>query len=777
MIVQPPPRIDQIPAFTQLVAGLGVSTVLPDADFETYSEAGFIWDDTEQKWGKPPGAPKSSKGLGIVGAAAYAMHPTTEVLSFKYNLKDGVGVRWWKPGLPNPTDLFDYLARGGLVEAWNSGFEWWIWNCVCVPKYGWPPLAIESLRCAMAKSRAHGYPGKLEIAGDVMGLQYRKDKRGGKLLDKFSFPRNPTKKDPRRRIRPEEDPEGPELYEYNGMDILSEAEASSHCPDLQPFELDFWLADQRINRRGVQMDTVAIHNCAVLVQQVLRRYDSELYWLTGQTVETTAQLEKLKGWLGARGVHTNSLDEDSCDELLKIPGLDPHARRAIELRQLCGSASVKKVFAMRNQVSLLQRLHDLFNYHAARTGRATGADVQAQNLPKNGPAVYRCGWTKSGDDWGHTSRGCGRFFGEHRPTCAWCGQVRLPRPADKWCPEAVEDALEVIAWGSLDLLEAFFGDAMLTIAGCLRGLFIAAPGHELLCSDYSNIEGVVAAALSGEEWRLEVFRTHGKLYEMSACKITGMQLEDMLAYKKANGRHHPDRNGLGKFAELGSGFGGWINAWKNFGAGDHMSDDEIKTALLAWRAASPNIVEMWGGQERKRGYDNYVQEYYGLEGMAIQAVLNPGREFSYRGIKYRMHGDALYCTLLSGRHLVYHHPRLQAADAPRRGLSFSYEGYNTNPKMGPIGWSTMWAYGGKFFENVVQATARDILAFAIVNLEKAGFPVVLHVHDEVVCEVLIGSGRTVQMVEAIMATLPWWCQGWPIKAAGGWVGFRYRKAD
>lgn len=764
-MIAPPPSFHSLKAGTPLRAGLGVSYVLPDMDFETYSEAGFLWDEPANKWKALPTAAQGKKGLTVVGTANYAMHPSTEVLSLKYNLKDGSGVHWWRPGLGDaPADLFEHLARGGLVEAWNSAFEWWIWNEVCTRRYGWPPLPLRQLICAMAKARAHAYPGSLDLAGQVMGIEHQKDARGAELLKKFSIPRNPTKKDPRKRIRPEEDPiDGPALYQYNERDIVAEAEASALCPHLAPFEWEFWLCDQAINRRGVHMDREGIENCVAVVQLVLERYNAELATLTNGAVQSTAELEKLKGWLAAFGIYTKSLDEEHLDGLLKDPGITGVCRRVLELRQLCGSASVKKVFTMLNQVTPRGRMHELFNYHAARTGRATGADAQAQNLPKNGPNVYLCK--------------CGRHFGEHRTACPWCGAIRPPGVPLKWCPEAVEDALAVIAWRSVDLLESFFGDAMLTVSGCLRGLFVAAPGHELLCSDYSAIEGVVAAALSGEEWRLEVFRTHGKIYEMSACKITGMPLEEMLAYKKQHGRHHPDRNGLGKYAELGSGFGGWIQAWKNFGADEHLSDEQIKDALLKWRAASPNIVEMWGGQERRLGYDSYRPEYYGLEGAAIQAVLNPGRPFYYRGIRYLMHGDALYCTLLSGRHLTYHRPRLERAEYPRRGLSFSYEGYNTNPKMGAAGWVTMWAYGGKFFENVVQATARDVLAHAIVNLERAGYPVVLHVHDEIVCEVPKGSGKTVEELERIMSTMPEWAKDWPIKASGGWARGRYCKAD
>lgn len=780
-----------LPAGFELVAGLGRATVLPDIDFETYSEAGCVFvPDGEGggKWAGPPGAGAKGKGLPIVGAAVYATHPSTEALSLSYNLKEGRGSRRWMPDLPRPYDLFDYVQRGGLLEAWNSAFEWWIWNYVCVRRYGWPALPLEQMRCAMAKARAHGYPGKLEVAGRVMGLTTPKDESGTALLRKLSGPRNTTKTDKRLRWTPESAPEDfAALYRYNDRDILAEAEASAKCPDLTGEELDFWLADQRINRRGVAVDVESLHACAHLVRICLERYDSELHQLTGGAVERASQLERLKGWLAGHGVYAASMDEEAVGELLKDPGLSAGARRALEIRQAVGSASVKKVFAMINQLSPWGRLHDLFNYHAARTGRPTGDGPQPTNLPKAGPKVRKC-------------FACGHHSGAHLGACAWCGAEFLPgHPGEEWGPDAMEDVLAVIKTGDLARVEHVFGDAMLCVSGCLRGLFIGGPGKELIASDFSSIEGVVTACIAGEDWRVEMFATHGKAYELSVSKITGTPFAEIMAHagfddvespgwwtrRARKGSHHPLRQTLGKVAELASGFGGWINAWKRFGADAFMGDEEIKKAILGWRAASPAIVELWGGQERRIGWDR-VPELYGLEGAAVAAVLAPGEwrhvmrlDGTHSGVSYLCHEDALYCWLPSQRALVYHRPRL---DPNTRGFggkwSLSFEGYNTNPQQGQIGWVRMDTYGGKLCENVVQATARDIQRHAIVNLERAGYPVVLHVYDEDVVEVPEGHG-SIEEVELIMGTMPPWAaykgKPWPIRAAGGWRGKRYRK--
>ena len=168
------------------------------------------------------------------------------------------------------------------------------------------------------------------------------------------------------------------------------------------------------------------------------------------------------------------------------------------------------------------------------------------------------------------------------------------------------------------------------------------------------------------------------------------------------------------------------------------------------------------------------KELYGLEGMAIAAVINPGTCYAYREITFGMKGDVLYCRLPSGRLLTYHRPRLSPSTRWDDQLELSFEGWNSNPKMGPYGWIRMQTYGGRLTENVVQATARDIMAYSVPKLERAGYPVVLRIHDEIVTEVPEGFGA-IEELEKIMGDVPDWAEGWPVRAAGGWRGKRYRK--
>lgn len=835
LVPPPPPAIQDMRAGTQLLAGMGVATVLPDADFETYSEAGFVWDEETGKWVGPPGAPGNKKGINVVGADAYIAHPTFEILCLSYDLKDGIGKRLWWLGLPTPADLMAHVAAGGLLEAWNAGFERKVWRWA-VARLGWTPMHPRQWRCAMAKARAFALPGALEKAGAVLNLPIKKDAEGKRLLTKFAQPRKPTKTDPRTRVLPvwradyadalaRYGSQAPTLPAYGGpstnaltvaasapvplvpvkvlaedhadtralghycvTDIAAEAEASARIPDLTGEEFEWWMLDQAINDRGVHVDRIGLENCATIIRQAHARYNAELLGLTG--IDAASKVQQLVGWLAGQGVAVASLDEEAVEDALQLPYLPPQAKRVLEIRAAIGSASVKKVFAMLNRMGEGDRLRDLYIYFGARTGRATGEGPQPTNLPKAGPDTWECGKRVLGEFVADS--GCGKYLGLHHTRCVWCGRVKRPdQEVCEWNPDVAEQALAVIASRALAWVEHVYGDAMLAVAGVLRGLFDAAPGHDLISTDYNSIEAIGLAFLSGEEWRKEVFRTHGKIYETSASRMYGVPFEDFAAHKKQTGQHHPLRQ-KGKIGELAFGYQGWIGAAVAFDMPG--TEDEIKKDILAWRAASPSVEWLWGGQTQGKANGVRVNAgllawadkwdaapfMFGVEGMAISAVLSPNVNFpvmrldgSFSGITFVMRGDILYCWLPSGRPLHYHAPRLRPGR--REGeQALSYEGNNTNPKNGPMGWIRMDTWGGRLVENINQAVCRDLLRFACLNLEPAGYPVVLHVYDEIVSEIPEGFG-SIEEFEQIVTRVPQWAHDWPVRAPGGWRAKRYRK--
>lgn len=685
-------------------AGLDHSTVLPGMDFETYSEAGYVWREDKQKWASISSSPPH--GLLAVGASVYTEHPSCRVISLAYDLRDGRGVNLWLPGFDPPADLFGYLATGGLIAAWNSMFEYLVWSNVCVPRMGWPVLPLEQLRDTTAKARAAGLPGHLGAAGEAIRAPVQKLKDGTRLINKFSKPRNPTQKNPARRLLLRDDPiDGSEFLRYNTIDVEAETTIGSMVPDLSPTELDVWQLDQRINARGVAIDTAALSHCVRVVEQVHAEDTAELQQITGGYVESAAKLDKLKTWLTAQGVAVDSLDADAvANALTDDTPLPPDARRVLEIRASLSLSSVKKLFSMQRRISRDGRLRDLFAYCGAeRTGRFAGRGPQPQNLPGGHPA------------------------------------------------EALPFILDDIAHLSLPALRKRYGDPLALVSGCLRGLFVAGPGHDIISADYHSIEAVGLAMLAGEQWQIDVFRSHGRIYEMTASQLFGVPFQEFLDHKEQTGKHHPLRK-KGKIAALASGYQGSVGAYRRFGA--EGTDEEILSIVRQWRQRNPNIVQFW----------------YGLEDAARQAILEPGQCFSHRGITYGVRDDVLYCRLPSGRYLWYREPRLtRTTRFGREVLRISYMGKDVSGR-----WVRIDTYGGKLAENVTQASCRDILTHAMLHVEAAGYPIVLHVHDEIASEVPRGFG-SVEELEHIMGEMPAWAADWPIHAAGGWRGHRYRK--
>lgn len=817
-------------AGTRLPAGISYSTVLPDMDFETYSEAGYVWDSTIGKWRTICEPPSKGGMLSALGTAVYAEHPSTRPLCLAYDLKDGRGPHLWTPamhshkiltvpfvtleyGSPGPLPLFDHILRGGLIEAHNSMFEYLIWENVCHKRMGWSKLPIEQLRCSAAKAKKASLPPSLGDLSKVLRIEHGKDADGTRLIKKFSIPGPVAPWDAtataaaiaREAVRPtvikggmakvpsrgkikypdvwrewqQADPatdliDGPKLYSYCLRDIEAESEISARLPDLPPVELDLWKLDQRINTRGLRVDEARLDDCLAVMNQVFHRYEKELVEVTGGEVQTIGQFKVLANWLTVNGCPTISVDKESTERLINDPSLPDHpdaanhiyhpARRVLEIRQILAYSSVKKAVAAKQQLDSRRRLQGLFSFCGAlRTDRFTGVGPQPHNFPNSGPDVKLC----DGDD------GCGHYRHPSLDICPWCGRPEFlnPEPARKveWKFKVVEDAFFILSIRSLEIVERYFGDALELISGCLRSLFIPSEGRDLICSDYSAIEAVVGAAIAGEQWRLDVFRTHGKIYETSISKITGIPLDEILQHKTTTGEHHPLRK-RGKVAELASGFGGGYKAWKRFGADKYYDNDEdIKEAVYRWRKESPAFsAQMWR--------DGYSGIWEGLEVAARSAIQTPGQCFEFRGISYGVKDKVLYCRLLSGDTLQYHNPCIVKTfnDYGREVETIYFEGWNNNPANGAIGWIVMSTWGGKLFENVVQKTARDILTHAMANLDRSGYDIVLHVHDEPVAEVDEDKG-SIEEFERIMVDLPWWCKDWPVRVGGGWRGKRYRK--
>lgn len=692
-------------------------------DFEIYSEAGYSFNPEKKAW---ESSVKGKPGISAVGAFVYSIHPSTRIRSLAYDLHDGKGVRLWFPGLAFPEDLLAHARNGNLMEAHNSIFEFWIWNNVAVPQFGWPRLVMEQMTCTSARCAAAGLPRALGNVHKAIDLPVHKMEIGDKLIKEFCVPH--SRKKSKYHIG--------QLHEYCGYDVMTEDALSIRIPDLNPIERQIWVMDQKINHRGVKIDVAAVRALARKVEQYVEQAGRRLAYYTNGEADSPRQVERIGTWLEGRGLkvprtgkNNYKLDKEAVDDLmsqLQDP-LSPEME-VLELRKQFSLASVDKIKTMGAMVGPDGRLRGLFWYHGAHTGRWTSMGVQLQNLARG---------SMHADD-------VRRILEEIK--------------CDNWTSVEGKEPLAVISQ-------------------LIRGLFIADDDRDFICADFSAIEGRGQAMLAGEQWRIDVFRGDGKIYEATAADIAKIDKEVLLAYKRETGKHHELR-GVGKVGELASGYSGWINAWIRFGAGKYLPTREaIKQAILTWREKSPMIVEMWGGQVRKHPHKwKWKPELYGLEGAVVKAIQQPNTWFSYRTIAYRhdTQNDVLLCKLPSGRMLWYRQPRLTPSWNKWAELPVYLISYMSFSQQD--GWHPKLTYGGRLFENVVQADCRDIMAWSMLRLEKRGYPIVLHVHDEPVAEVHKGYGSTDEMVDIMEETEDWYTE-YPIAVGReeAWIGPDYRK--
>lgn len=760
----------------QFRAGVGYATVLPDFDFETYSEAGLEFDPEELKWVALPGLSAQKKGLKGCGTRNYVEHHSFRVLSLAWDLKDGKGKRWWRPPeledlFPNSQDphytplddLFEYIQTfrvgqpvtclDGLLEAWNSSFEWQVWEYACKD---WPKLRLEQMRCCMAKAKVFALPAPLEKTGEVLNLPIQKDKAGKALITKLTMPKSPSKKDFTMRWTPQTAPEDfAKFYDYNRTDIEAESEASVRIPDLSLFETRVWLMDQRVNMRGVGVNRQGMHNCIAIVEQARLREWARLKTITNNHVEQHTEVAKMLRWMGTRGIQFYNLDEETLEEALERTDLPADVMEVLRIRERMAFGSVNKLFALRAMITAADRLIDPYSYAGAHTMLWNSMGVQIANL--------------------------------------YSGAFKKPHQA--------KAALDAIATGSLEYVEWHYGphgpwvatggeamDALEVVASCLRSLFIASPGHRFISADFTAVQAVVTSCLAREWWRIKVFQTHGKIYEAMASEMTGKPLQFYLDYRKEHGKHHPDRQDYGKLPTLSGDFGAGVGGWKKFGAQKVLgSDENIKAAIKVNRAKQPNIVEFWGGQTRNkfnRAPDGSraaeYQEFYGLEGAALKAVLDPGVCYAHNGVKYQVYDHVMYAAGPSGGVMAYHNPKVKRSQrewASPWELELTYEGWNTNANKGRSNsWEEMKFYGGVACQNVVARESREFQAHVLLALDEPGdYPIVMHTHDEQVADVPYGQGSVAGYMErarGAVDNLPWPVlpngERWPIKIPDAW---------
>lgn len=647
----------------------------------------------------------SSVDIKSAGAYKYIESPDFEILmigwAFDYN---PITVTDLASGEPIPDELDEALLDPEVIKvAHNAVFE-----RLSFARIGYE-IPIEQWFCTLVKSAYCGLPLSLDQVSKVLDLENKKLDTGKLLINYFSKPCKPTKTNGgRTRNMPWDNSQKWELYkEYNLYDVEAEREIYFRLEQYEwpESERKLYQLDQKINDNGILVDLelakAAIDVDTTYSEQVTNRVKE----LTG--VENPGSGSQLKSWLmGQTGKIVTSFSKVSMPDVLAQFKDDALVTEVLKCRGQLSRTSVKKYYAMVNAAMADDRVRGTFQFYGAnRTGRWAGRLLQLQNLSKN-----------------HT--------------------VHL------------DMARDLVRARDVDALEIIFDDVPDILSQLVRTALIAPKGFVFAVADFSAIEARVISWLAEEEWRMNVFRGDGKIYEATGARMFNVPITSITKGS--------DLRQKAKIAELALGYEGGINALKKMG-GEAMglTELEMRDTVTKWRNANPNIVALWAElNDAALSAYRYCQSVEAANGKLL----------------FECDTDREYLTiqLPSGRKLYYKEPHIAASGSftsRRTASTFAYNGLIQATKT----WGEIAAYGGKFTENVVQAIARDLLAHAMTQLDAAGFKIVCHIHDECLTEVQAATCRThFKEMERIMGTPPEWAPDMPLRA-DGYVTKYYKK--
>jgi len=636
----------------------------------------------------------SSKDLTKCGVYAYCDSDDFEILLFAYAFDDEeVKIIDIAQGEEIPENIIEALTDPNVIKtAYNANFE-----RTCLSKYLKKPMPSNQWRCSQVHALALGLPGSLDGVAKCLRLSEQKMKEGKALIKYFSIPCKPSKANGgRNRNMPEHDMEKWQIFKsYCRQDVEVERliRKKLEAFPIIEFEQKLWELDQKINDEGVLIDMMLVKNAIKADTDFQAEIFEEAVNLSGlDNPNSPAQIKK---WLQDKGIEVDSLSKKKVEELVSESS-DLQVERMLELRQAMSKTSVKKYEAMERSICRDGKIRGLLQFYGAnRTGRWAGRLVQIHNLPRN----------KMSD-------------------------LNLAR--------------EFLKSGNFEALEMLFDSIPDVLSQLIRTAFIPSDNSRFIVADFSAIEARVIAWLAGEKWRMEVFNSHGKIYEASAAQMFKAPIETI-------DKGSPLRQ-KGKIAELALGYGGSIGALIQMGALDMgLTESELSELVTAWRNSNPNIVKLWRD----------------VEEAAVKAVKEKALVKIQHGVKFHYTEGILFITIPSGRALSYVRPKI-GVDERFGKEQLTYEG-NEQGKQ----WGRIPTYGGKLVENIIQAIARDCLAEAMLRLDKAGYKIKFHVHDEVILEAENGTGSK-EEVEKIMAEPVSWAKGLPLKA-DSFEAFYYKK--
>lgn len=637
----------------------------------------------------------SSNDLTECGVYKYVEAEDFDILLFAYSV-DGGEVRCvdLARGEQLPSDIKSALTDPTVIKtAFNAAFE-----RICIGEW----LKIDGRldpaqwRCTMVRAARLGLPLSLAQCGEVLKLEDRKMKEGKALIRYFSVPNKQTRKGVTTYIRhmPADAPEKWETFKrYNIRDVEVEQAILNKVKRLEvpQFDEDLYIADQRINDRGVMIDRIMVDAAARFDDAYKEELLSEAKAVTG--LDNPNSPAQIKQYIAdATGFTIDSLSKKNLDDYEVQFKYWPKVQKVLALRREMGKTSNKKYTAIQKCVCKDGRVHGLLQFNgAARTGRWAGRLVQLQNLPQN-----------------HLND--------------------------------LDDARKLVKLGDLEEFEMNYANVTQVLSELIRTAFIAKPGCTFHVCDFSAIEARVIAWIAGETWVLDAFRQGHDIYCETASRMFGVPV----VKHGVNG----ELRQRGKVAVLGLGYGGGAAALEAMGGKKlGLTEEEEKDIVIKWRDSNKHIVKLWQTVEK-----------------AAIAAIKTGRSIAIqRDIVVSYKWGMLLITLPSGRTICY--PRAEVGVETGDGWRgdheiIEYEGVNQTTKK----WGKVRTYGGKLTENIVQATARDILGMVILKAEERGLHVVFHIHDEIIVEA--EENQTLPMVEALFSEPIAWCKDLPLKGAG-----------
>ena len=599
----------------------------------------------------------------------------------------------------------DILDENIIKTAFNANFE-----RVCLSKYFNTYLSPKMFRCTQVHALYLGLPHGLENVAKSLRLKEQKLEEGKSLIRFFNKRENldllTSNNENIKKGEVLKKYEEFKKYCINDVKVERSIRKILEKVKLPESEQKLWQLDQEINDRGVLVDSKLLNNAIYYDNYFKNILIEKLKTITN--INNPKSNNQMKDYLNSLGLNVNSLSKESVESLLNSDEVkkNPHyekIKEVLHLRKMLNKTSTKKYESMKRCMCDDERIRGLFQFYGAnRTGRWAGRLVQVQNLPQN-------------------------------------KINNLEQVREKIRNDIIKDFPSRKKEFNKNLNLNLYNNENLSslLSQLIRTTFIPKKNHRFIIADFSAIEARIIAYLSNEKWRIDVFNTHGKIYEASASKMFKVDINEITKESELRQK--------GKIAELALGYQGGVGALVSMGAYNmNLCESELIEIVKAFRSSNPNIVKLW----------NNAQKAF------IEAVKNKSVVHIDKNISFIYEGNILFIKLPSGRRLSYIRPKIDYDNIFNKYI-ITYEGIDPTTKKS----KRLTTYGGKLVENIVQAIARDVLAQSMINLKNHGFNIVMHVHDEIVLEVENGVSSIEEICE-IMCKENKYLKGLKLKADG-----------